>query len=265
MIIYGSMVADYHVHTSASQDAMGEMEDFIKIADQRKMDEIGFSEHIILHHINNYPRMPVALLPNYVERISEARRRSKVSVKLGAEVEFFPYEIDAVKEFTKGFPFDYVMGSAHFVGNWSVYSLRNEYPKRDIYQAYKEYFEVIRELAGSRAFDVIAHPDIIKIFGFKPNNDISDILSETAGEMGKHGICLEINTGGLRKPCKEIYPSKQFLQASYDNGVPITFGSDAHKPEELGMDLDKAVRLAKEVGYKQFCKFNKRERVLVEF
>ena len=102
------------------------------------------------------------------------------------------------------------------------------------------------------------------IFGFKPKGDFSHILTETAEAMARSGICAEINTRGLRRPCSEIYPSEQFLKIMRSYDIPIVFGSDAHAPEEVGKDFEKAIKLAKKVGYTSACVFANRKRVTVK-
>jgi len=104
---------------------------------------------------------------------------------------------------------------------------------------------------------------LIKKFGFKPKTDISDLYQATAKVFKKNDVCVEVNTSGLRHPCKEIYPAKQFLRICYDEGVPITFGSDAHMPEDIGRDFDKAISLVKEVGYEHIIIFTGRMKQLV--
>jgi histidinol-phosphatase (PHP family) len=69
----------------------------------------------------------------------------------------------------------------------------------------------------------------------------------------------------LRKDCKEIYPSRRILDLAFQTGVPITFGSDAHAPQEVGMHFAEAVQLASEVGYGESCRFNRRNREMVTF
>ncbi|MDW7981118.1 MAG: hypothetical protein RMH97_11180, partial [Verrucomicrobiales bacterium] len=64
----------------------------------------------------------------------------------------------------------------------------------------------------------------------------------------------------LRKDCRELYPGEQFLRLACNAGVAIAFGSDAHKPEEVGLDFSMAVRAAKQAGYAHYSVFNLRNR-----
>jgi len=258
-------IMDYHIHTKASPDAEGDMEEYGKKAKEKNIKEIGFSDHVLLHHVSDYPCMPVQLMPNYVQRFLDFKEKSELSVKLGVEMDFIPDDVEKIREFIQKYPFDYVIGAVHFIGNWIIDSDSqiHEYLKRDILAVYEEYFSLVKKLCKCGLFDILAHPDLIKVFGFKPNSDFSQILRETAETMAKSNICAEINTRGVRRPCKEIYPSEQFLKILYNHDIPIVFGSDAHEPSDVGRNFREALKLAKKAGYTHACVFNHREREFV--
>jgi histidinol-phosphatase (PHP family) len=257
---------DYHVHTEASPDAKGKMEECIREARKKGIGEIGFSDHVLLHPDKNGPCMPLNLMSNYIQKFMGLKEKSELPIKLGVEIDFVPDDVEKMGDFIQKYPFDYVIGSVHFLGDWCVdYPPQiNEYSKRGILQAYEEYFSLIGKACDCRLFDVLAHPDIIKIFGFKPKDDFSYILREAAEAMARSGICAEINTKGLRRPCAEIYPSEQFLTIMHSYDVPVVFGSDAHAPEEVGCDFEKAITLAKKVGYTSACVFANRKRATLK-
>jgi len=260
------MIADYHIHTEASMDAKGSMEEYIRKAKGRKLGEIGFSEHTKLHNIEGHPFTPIKSMPTYLQHFLDLKATAELPLKLGAEVDFIPSFAQKIRDFIQKQPFDYVIGAVHFIDNWSVDSPSqiNEYSKRDILKTYEEYFSLVKKMCESQLFDILAHPDLIKIFGFKPKTDFSYILIETAEVMAKFNVCAEINTSGLRRPCREIYPSEQFLKILYNHNVSIVFGSDAHEPDDVGRDFAEAVKLAKRVGYTQACVFECREREFVK-
>ncbi|MGQ9507167.1 MAG: histidinol-phosphatase HisJ family protein [Candidatus Bathycorpusculaceae bacterium] len=257
------MIMDYHIHTVASLDAKGSMVEYVKKAKQGKLDEIGFSEHTIFHDIEGRPFIPIN--SNYLQIFLDLKTNAELPVKLGAEVDFISPFAEKIKDFIQKIPFDYVIGAVHFIGNWSVDSPKqiHEYSKRDILKVYEEYFSLVKKLCACRLFDILAHPDLIKIFGFKPKTDFSHLLEGVAEAMAKYNVCAEINTSGLRRLCHEIYPSEQFLKILHSYSVPIVFGSDAHEPNEVGKDFEKAIKLAKKVGYTQVCVFNQRRRDFV--
>ncbi|MGQ9530226.1 MAG: histidinol-phosphatase HisJ family protein [Candidatus Bathycorpusculaceae bacterium] len=257
------MLVDYHIHTEASLDAKGSMEEYVRKADEKGLDEIGFSEHIIFQNVKDMPLNPT---PTYLQHFLNLKVRAELPVKLGAEVDFIPHLAEKIRDHIQKYPFDYVIGAVHLIGEWSVDSPSqiHEYAKRDILKVYEEYFTLVKELCNCRLFDILAHPDLIKIFGFKPKTDISQIFMETAEAMAKSNICAEINTSGLRRPCREIYPSEQFLKILHSYNVPIVFGSDAHEPEDVGRNFREVIKLAKEVGYTHACIFSKRGREFIK-
>ncbi len=107
-------------------------------------------------------------------------------------------------------------------------------------------------------FDIIGHCDLVKKFGNRPENELSKDLEKTARVFKECGVAVEINTSGLRKPVNEIYPSYEILKVYKKYDIPIIFGSDAHTPDDVGKDFDKAILLAGQVGYEEFVTFENR-------
>jgi histidinol-phosphatase (PHP family) len=114
-------------------------------------------------------------------------------------------------------------------------------------------------------FDIIGHADLPKKFGHRPTKDCTPLYERFLTAAKKHNCAIELNTAGLRKDCKEIYPNRQILELAFAKGVPITFGSDAHKPEEVGMSFAEAIQLARSVGYKECWQLSKRQRQSIIF
>ena len=225
------MIVDYHIHTRASPDAKSTMQECVEAALERGIDEIGFSDHILLRKDpSRFLALPPERMPNHVEEFTAFRNRSELLVKLGVEMDFLPDKVEEIRKFIDKYQFDYVIGSVHYIGDCLVDDQRQkaEYAKRNIDRVFEEYFRLVRQLCESRLFDILGHADLIKIFGLTPKTDFSDILRETVDAAARAGICVEINTAGLRRPCSEMYPSEQFLSLLQEEGVPITFGSDAH-------------------------------------
>ncbi len=257
------MRLDYHMHTTFS-DGRSELAEYVDEAVRKSIDEIGFSDHIYLRKEDW--SMDWSDLPNYVSNISKLNMASQISIKTGLEVEFVPYGMESLMQMVNQFNFDYLIGSIHYIGNWQFDNEKQieEWKRRDVTQVYEQYYALVQTMAKTRLFDFVGHLDLVKKFSHRPRNDLKDLLLETIETIGKSGMCIEVNTGGLRKPCREVYPSEKLLKMCFDNGLPITFGSDAHSPEDVGADLDKAVNLAKRVGYLEMVRFTKRNRDLVE-
>jgi histidinol-phosphatase (PHP family) len=107
--------------------------------------------------------------------------------------------------------------------------------------------------------------DLPKKFGHRPQQDCTALYEKFLNAAKKHNCAIELNTAGLRKDCREIYPSRQILELAFQKGVPITFGSDAHAPGEVGMNYAEAIQLARSAGYQESCQFAKRRRQMVKF
>ena len=114
-------------------------------------------------------------------------------------------------------------------------------------------------------FEIIGHVDLPKKFGHRPPQDCLALYENFLNAAKKHNCAIELNTAGLRKDCREIYPSRRILELAFKKGVPITFGSDAHAPEEVGMNFAEAIQLARGVGYRESCRFAQGKRRMVEF
>ncbi|MDD2889979.1 MAG: histidinol-phosphatase HisJ family protein [bacterium] len=254
---------DYHIHTIFS-DGSGTHEEYLKAAIKKGMTEIGFSDHICFKKVEW--TMKISDIPIVIEKIQSMNKESAIPIKFGIELDFLPGFENETKEFIKKYPFDYVIGSVHHLDDWCFDSPKQVkgYEKWDIDELYVLYFDLVRKAASTGLFDIIAHPDVIKKFGHRPTKNIDDLLEETAKALKEGDVCIDINTSGLIKPCKEIYPGKQLLEMCYKNGVPITFGSDSHLPARVGADFDYAAKLVRDAGYTKSVKFTGRKREFVE-
>jgi len=257
------MLMDYHVHTPLCGHAVGEPKEYMETALQRGLEEMGFSDHVILHVDRREYSMSLDQLPRYVQGVKALQRLfPNLPIKLGVEVDYSPSSVEKIRAVLRRYSFDYVLGSVHSMGDWFFDDNRyvGEYQRRDIGQVYEEYFRLMQEAALSGLFDIMAHPDLIKKFGYKPEDDPQPLYGETVEAFKDAGMCIEVNTSGLRKPVKEIYPNREFLKLCLENRIPVTLGSDAHQPKEVGQDLEKAIGLLKSVGYKELTLFTERKR-----
>jgi histidinol-phosphatase (PHP family) len=257
------VLIDYHIHTRFSH-GKGDLIDYVDEAVKRKIDEIGFSDHVHFEKVDW--SMNLADLPNYVNKITLLKKASKISIKMGLEVDFVPSKMNNLMRMINKFDFDYLVGSVHFIGDWLIDDEKqmHKWRRKNVDEVYQQYFALVRNMAKSGLFDIVGHLDLVKKFDFRPKKDITSLLLETVETISKSKMCVEINTSGLRKPCREIYPSEKLIKMCFDNGLPITLGSDAHSPEEVGADFDKAVGLLRKVGYFEIVRFTGRNREFVE-
>jgi histidinol-phosphatase (PHP family) len=130
----------------------------------------------------------------------------------------------------------------------------------ELWAAYwKRYTQCIR----SGWFDFVAHPDLPKKFGFFPKGDLLRFYEPAIQALVDTGVAYEINTAGLRKDCRELYPARQFAALAREAGVPVLINSDAHAVSELGAGYAEAVALLREVGYTEVVRYEEGRRVSV--
>lgn len=260
------MIVDYHTHTSLCKHASGDAVEYVDRAAALGLDEIGCSEHIPMPGgFDSKHRMSLEEYQTiYAPRVTEVRERYKgtIAVKRGIEADFFPGTEEWVRGFIRDNDFDYVIGSVHFLGSWGFDDMVfvHEYDERDIDAVYEQYFEAVRASARSGLFDIIAHCDLVKKFGHRPKRDMGDVVRETMKVIRDNGLCIEINTSGLRKPVREMYPAESILAVARETGVPLTLGSDAHSPGDVGADFERAVGLIERYGNGRICVFDRRRR-----
>lgn len=263
-----TLPADYHTHTPLCRHAVGEPTELARQAVQVGLTELGFSDH------NPMPqddfddwRMRAGDLERYVESVEQARRdHPTLSIKLALEVDYLPGYEDWIRELSKRYPWDYFIGSVHYLSDsWAIDNPQqiSKWTQRDPFEVWTAYFDRLTAAAESRLFDIIGHTDLCKKFCFYPKQDCTPLFDRFLRAAKSAECAIELNTAGLRKDCREIYPSLPILQLAFTSGVPITFGSDAHAPGEVGLNLADAVQLARQAGYTQYCRFNQRRKELI--
>lgn len=285
-------MGDYHVHLHRhgpydgvgpppGQYPFGHIEAYIETDMAKGVDEIGFTEHFfrcvesksilgswwradprkdLRDYAKAYVRSERVLsLDRYVQAVVDAKDRG-LPVLLGLEVDFFPETVETVAEFLDPYPFDFLVASTHWLGAWGVDQSNHmfEFDRRGPVRSYEDYFRTETELAASGLFDVLAHVDVIKKHGLRLDHEPSDLYEELAVAAGRGATAVEVSTAGLYHPVREMYPAEPLLQRFFNHRVPITLASDAHVPEHTTRDRDKAIDLARSVGYTERIQFRKR-------
>ncbi len=202
-------------------------------------------------------------LDEYVAKVQLAQKEfPQLKIRLALEVDYLPGHEDWIRRLATRHPWDYFIGSVHYVSDaWDIDNPAklSEWKKRDAFEVWKIYFERLTLAAESKLFDIIGHCDLPKKFGFRPAQDCTPLYEKFLHAAAANGCAIELNTAGLRKDCKEIYPSRDLLQIAFHKNVPITFGSDAHAPGEVGLNFAEAIALARSVGYTETLRFRQRQ------
>lgn len=275
------MIVDYHMHLRGMPAEGSEpllhsvqaIERFVDRAAERGVDEIAFTEHVYYFmQTREIWWLPYQLercqfdLDTYCDVILEAKRQG-LPVKLGLEVDYVGERQPQLSELLEGYPWDVLLGSVHWLGDLSIDATVDApdgvWVARSVEEIWREYFVALAALAESCAVDVLAHPDLVKIFDLRPERAVVEALYEEAARaIGAAGVAVEVSTAGLRKPVGELYPDPFLLEACVRRGVAVTLASDAHRPELVGEDFERALDLLRLAEVERVAVFNRREREL---
>jgi histidinol-phosphatase (PHP family) len=277
------VLTDYHLHlrpddldaTTEQYFTVSNVERYRTMASERGIAELGVSEHV--HRFREalevwqHPFWRAYAhddLNGYCEFV-----RERTDLRLGIEADFVPGAEDRMANLLQAHDFDYVVGSVHFLRDEAIdmddYSVweRDHGPE----EIWRRYFETLGEAARSGLFDVLAHPDLVKIGGPahpthperpRPGGDLRRYYELALDGIAESGIAVEVSTAGLRKPAGEIYPAPAFLEMCLEAGAPVALSSDAHRPEDVGADYEQALELLAKLGVGELCVFERRERRL---
>lgn len=260
------ITADFHVHSDFSADGKARMEDMIKQAIKSGLKTICFTDHMDY----DYPKIygvsfefdPVEYI-KAIESLKE-KYRPQIEILTGVELGLQPQVTDSMSALINSYPFDFVIGSVHVVDQIDPF-----YPHywEDITEAEGIYkcFKAIKECCELyHGFNVCGHIDYIvryapsakiKYKGYS-YSDYADITDEILKTLLKYQKGIELNTAGYKYGLGHPHPRTEILRRYKElGGEIITIGSDAHKPEHLCYDFDRAEALLKELGYRYYTIF----------
>lgn len=269
------MLSDYHVHLRPDDDdtpaeryfTVENVDRYRHAAAAAGISELGVSEHI--HRFS--AALEIWRHPFWVEQAKDDLDAycdfvASSELSLGIEADYIAGAEERIEAVLGARRFDYVIGSVHFIGEaavdqdrWDVWELERGDPDR----VWKRYFEQLGEAAASGLFDVMAHPDLVKVWGAGrpgPLRDPRHYYEPAVAAMAEAGVAVELSTAGLRKPVDELYPAPALGRMLVDAGVPFALSSDAHLPEEVGYAYDRAVKFLAEIGVTEIAAFEGRVR-----
>lgn len=258
-----NLPADYHMHTPLCCHAVGRPVDYAAHALKVGLREIGFSDHAPMPRDDfDDWRMKSSELDEYVEMVREAQRDfPQLSIKLGLEVDYIPGYENWIRDLAARHSWDYFIGSVHYVDEgWDIDNPKklSHWKQHDPDEVWELYAARLTQAAASGLFESIGHMDLAKKFCIYPTKPLVPMFDTFLRTAAAKGVAIEINTAGLRKDCREIYPSQSLLKAAAAAGVKIVFGSDAHAPEEVGLNYTEALQAAKLAGFSECQQFSSR-------
>ena len=256
---------DYHMHSSYS-DGRSVPEDYIPPAIEAGLSEIGFSEHLTLFKdLEDWNMNPVNISP-YINHLETLQNTIKsIKIKIGFEVDFFARKEKEINAFLHPLPLDYIIGSVHYLGEKTVDVGPEFYEGKSIDRLFESYFDSVIAAVASDLFDIIAHCDLIRIYGYKPSSDLEPLYRKLAKTMKIHNVAFEVNTNGRNRPLADFYPDRRFLHIFREENVPVCVNSDAHMPSRVGQYFEEAYELLRYIGFTEMAVFDRRVRSMVPF
>jgi histidinol-phosphatase (PHP family) len=255
------VLVDYHMHLRRFDRGREEVdhtveaiERYVDVARSRRVDELGLTEHVYYFSETRFAwSLPYQLerckqsLDGYCDAVLEAKRRG-LPVKLGLEVDWVPEHADELADVLAPFPWDFLLGSVHWIGGLAVDQRPGLWADNTVEEVWGLYARALGAAARSGHFDVLSHPDLVKIFGDRVEWDWQPVIDAL------DGVALEVSTAGLHKPVGELYPDAALLSGARR----ITLASDAHVADDVGRDLDRAVEHARAAGFEKVTVFDAR-------
>jgi len=278
---------DWHTHNEMCHHAVGSIEDYLRQAINSRLQTIGLSDHFPYEFLKNIERIPfeeyAITLPEIEDYLSTAEKlkekfKTNIIVRIGFEVDYFKNQALALNEHLNKIKnrLDYILGSIHILnfrngrGAWGFDDsrFRRDFEHYGSQQVYINYYRKLQKMINSEDFDfdIVGHLDLPKKFKDNPTNkeEVFDEVMKALELIKARDKTIEVNTGGLRKPCKEQYPSEKIIKEMYSLDIPILLGSDAHKPKDIAWKFKKTIKILKRIGYNQLANFNKRKRDFIE-
>jgi len=266
-------VIDLHTHHERCGHAEGSLEEVARDAYAAGARIFGWSDHAPLFaDAEDHPRpgtqMARSQWDGYLSEAASVRRQLQrelpgFDIRIGVEADYLPGTEDVYRDGLARPELDYVLGSVHEVGEWHIYKPRTFDGLDDPDAFHSGYWRALRGAAGSGLFDVLSHLDAIKAMAPAARSDMSGEIEATLDCIADTGIAVEINGSGLSKAA-ELFPSPAIVAGLVRRDVPITLGSDAHHPDQLGRGYAEGIALLRGLGRERIVTFRGREAEWVE-
>ena len=272
------MLTDLHVHLRRDDSntpareflTTANVDRYREAAERHGITELGVSEHIYRF------RQALSVWEHSFWR-AEAKDdlddyvgflREDTDLRVGLEADFIVGREDRLANLLDQTELDYVIGSVHFIGDQAV-----DHDGYDIWETnshrpdevWRRYFDTLGEAAATGLFDIIAHPDLVKVWGPhrpRPEGDLRRFYDRAMEGIAETQPAIEVSTAGLRKPVGELYPAVPFLEMCLEAGCPITLSSDAHEPGHVGYGYERALEVLDSLGVRELATFEGRQRRL---
>jgi histidinol-phosphatase (PHP family) len=253
---------DYHVHTPFCNHAVGSMAQYVQHAMDAGLAQICFLDHLTVSDHEKGLSMAPDEVPFYFQaaKLLARQYRDRIDVRVGLEIDFNPDRLDILKKVVSSFDFDVIACSIHFIDGQNIVSRKSEWARGqgDAARLCRQYLDILQEILLHDWFDVIGHLDVMKKFANALPDPYIYRMENMVQSIRESGKTVEVNTSGLDHAAGEIYPAPNLLRLLFQAGVPITIGSDAHKPGEVARNFERATGEILSAGYRTLTAFDRR-------
>lgn len=265
---------DIHTHTLASH-ALHSVDEMYRAAKEKGLEVYGFSEHSPRPagyvYPSDYQAKLAASWPAYISEVQTLCRNSGApKVLLGLEIDYIADEPDFMKKAIAGADFDYIIGGLHFQGTWGFDASLKDWEAKSLperFAAYARYYEDLYKMSKSGLVDIVAHPDLIKMFTLDSFNAWLELpasqalLRRTLENIRDNGLLMEVSSAGIRKPCNEPYPGPRIMRLAAELGLKLSISSDAHSTAQIAFAYDKLDDYVKSFGFAEYYIVEKRRQI----
>lgn len=253
------MIANYHMHTSYSDDSVFDMEDVVKTAISCGLDEICITDHIdCVAGVD--PCFPYKSYEADFLRCKE-KYSDKINLKLGMEFGMQHTTIPIFENIFARGNFDFILMSCHLIDNKWLFSQEFQSGKTQEEYNIQYYEEILKLVSNYKNYSVLGHLDVIRRYdkqGKFPFEKIEPIVEQILKKVISDGKGIELNTSCFRYQIGDLMPSREILRLYKElGGEIITIGTDSHRPEHVDCDLRVGYNELIKLGYTQFCTFDK--------
>ena len=255
------LFSDYHSHPQGHRVkpyTQALLQPWVDSARERRLRDIAFTDHDRFHAGIDFGEIEML-----------RQRNADLNIRAGIELDNDPQTSAAGRKWIEKNwdQLDFVLGSVHYLEHPtqmfdSVPAGAAQFAGQDIDKLYADYFRRVREIAASGLVDCLAHVDLIKIHGHRPNSEIRQLVDETLELIRARNLAIELSTAGWRKPVNELYPSDEIIRLALEKGIPFTTASDAHSHAQLGENYDRLAEKMSILGIREVCIYEKHRRIV---
>lgn len=267
------ILTDSHSHSDFSTDSSTPMETMVQQAIR-----LGLERYIITDHLDpDYPVPPGAEAVFLVERNAyqaevlrlKAKYQNRIEILFGVEYGIQPQLGQIFYDWMEGLPLDFIIASTHVVNGVDPY-LKVYFEGRSEPEAFDEYFHTfLPNIAAFGDFSVYGHLDYVVRYGpnrdrfYRPEDHL-EVLDPAMRRLIELGKGIELNTSGWAKGLNMPHPHPVVLRRYRElGGEIVTVGSDAHSPDRIAYDFDRARDLLLDCGFKYYAYYKALEPVFL--